>query len=184
VVVERGLLNLQTYRDPRFGGRWVSGGVSSAPALKQTYGKYELRFRMDRGRGVAVVLLLWPSGNTWPPEIDFAEDGGTSNSRREMSATLHYGASNSAIQRTVHADFTHWHVMGVEWTPGKLVYTLDGRRWASVRGTQVPSEPMELDMQTQAGTCSDRYAPCPDSSTPSKVSLQVDWVVAYARRGG
>jgi hypothetical protein len=182
VVVRNGILNLETYRDPRFGGRWVSGGVSSAPALKQTYGKYEVRFRMDPGKGVSAVLLLWPSGDGWPPEIDFAEDGGVTNARTKMSATFHYGADDHQIQRTVHVDFTRWHTMGVEWTPGRLVYTLDGRRWAAVRHRDVPDEPMELDLQTQAGTCGDRYAPCPDATTPPRVTLQVAWVVAYAYR--
>jgi hypothetical protein len=37
-------------------------------------------------------------------------------------------------------------------------------------------------MQAQAGTCGDRYAPCPDASTPGHVTLQVDRVVAYAYR--
>jgi hypothetical protein len=41
---------------------------------------------------------------------------------------------------------------------------------------------MELDLQAQAGTCGVAYAPCPDRSTPAHVDLQVDWVVAYARR--
>jgi glycosyl hydrolase family 16 len=181
-VVRGGVLNLETYRDPRFGGRWVSGGVSSARALHQTYGKYEVRFRMGSGKGVAAVLLLWPTRDSWPPEVDFAEDSGVTNARSTMSATLHYGADNNQIQRTVSADFTRWHTMGVEWTPGQLVYTLDSRPWAAVREPHVPHVPMEMDMQTQAGTCGDKNAPCPDSSTPAHVNLQVAWVVAYAYR--
>jgi len=182
VVVRRGVLELTTYRDPRFGGRWVSGGVSNARSLKQTYGKYLVRFRVDAGRGVAFALLLWPVRDVWPPEIDFAEDGGTRGGRSAATATLHYGAHDSIVQRTVHADFSRWHVMGVEWLPGRLVYTIDGRRWATVRSRGVPDEPMELALQTQAGTCGDAYAPCPDATTPANVTMQVDWVVAYARR--
>jgi beta-glucanase (GH16 family) len=182
VVVRRGILNLRTYRDARHGDRWVSGGVSSAHALRQRYGRYLVRFRMDSGKGVAGVLLLWPSADHWPPEIDFAEDGGTGNRRDSMSATLHYGSANRQIQRTVRADFTHWHTMGVEWTPRRLVYTLDGRAWAALRSRHVPSERMELDIQTQAGTCGDRFAPCPERSTPRRVDMQVDWVKAYAYR--
>src|SRR3954452_7933813 len=182
VVVRHGVLQLRTYRDRRFGDRWVSGGVSSARALRQRYGKYLVRFRMDAGRGVAGVLLLWPSAEHWPPEIDFAEDGGHSRHRRSMTASLHYGARNHQVQRTVRADFTRWHTIGVEWTPRRLVYTLDGRRWGRVRGHRVPAERMELDMQTQAGTCGDRWAPCPDGSTPRRVDMEIDWVAAYARR--
>jgi beta-glucanase (GH16 family) len=177
VVVHDGMLELQNYRDPALGGRWVSGGLSSARALKQTYGKYLVRFRMDPGYGIAGIVLLWPSNGGWPPEIDFAEDGG--GNRRETTATLHYGASDLQIARSVTTDFSTWHTVGVEWTAGRLVYTLDGAQWATVSGSQVPSEPMEMDIQTQAGTCGQAATPCPDGSTPDHVNLQVDWVVAY-----
>lgn len=182
VVVRNGVLNLETYRDRRYGGRWVSGGLSNARALKRTYGRYEVRFRMDAGKGVAGILLLWPVRDHWPPEIDFAEDGGRTGRRHSMSATLHYGEENHIIQREVRADFTRWHTMGVVWTPSKLVYTLDGRPWGRVSSRHVPSEPMELAMQTQAGTCGDRYAPCPDSTTPAEVNMQIDWVRVFANR--
>jgi beta-glucanase (GH16 family) len=182
VVVRHGVLNLETYRDPRFGGRWVSGGVSSAPALSQTYGKYEVRLHIDPGKGVAFVALLWPSQAGWPPEIDFAENGGEASGRGHVTATLHYGADDTQVQRTLAANFTHWHVLGVEWTPGTLVYTIDGRRWAVMRSGAVPAQPMEMDLQTQAGTCGDASAPCPDSSTPAHVGAQIDWVAAYAYR--
>ena len=182
VTVGNGRLRLETYRDQRFGGRWVSGGVSSSHGLRQRYGKYLVRFRMDGGKGVAGIMLLWPVRDHWPPEIDFAETGGMDGARGEISATLHYGAENHQIQRTVRGDFTRWHVMGVEWTPRRLVYTLDGKPWATVRGARVPSERMEMDVQTQAGTCGDQYAPCPDSTTPAHVNMEVDWVVAYAYR--
>jgi hypothetical protein len=184
VVVRNGSLYLETYRDARFGGRWVSGGVANPRALRQTYGKYLVRFRLQRGRGVLSALLLWPVADVWPPEIDFAENGGARSARNRMTATLHHSSDDIMIQRSVRRDFASWHVMGVEWTPGKLVYTLDGRRWATVRSVHVPDQPMELALQTQAGTCGDRYAPCPDASTPRQVDMQVDWVVAYAYRPG
>jgi beta-glucanase (GH16 family) len=183
-VVRHGILNLESYRDPRFGDRWVSAGVSSAPALKQTYGKYELRLRMGRGRGISMVALLWPVRDVWPPEIDFAENGGESNQRKHVTATLHYGRDNRQIQRTVHANFARWHVVGVEWTPGRLVYTLDGHRWATVTSHAVPAQAMELDVQAQAGTCGDVYDPCPGPETPAHVNAQIDWVAAWSYRPG
>jgi beta-glucanase (GH16 family) len=183
VVARAGIVHLQTYLDPRFDNRWVSGGMSNSHALKQTYGKYLVRFRATPGYGVSNVLLLWPVADHWPPEVDFAEDGGTTGGRPSMSATLHYGVDNNQIQRSVSADFTRWHIMGVEWTPGKLVYTLDGRNWATVVSPFVPDEPMEFAIQAQAGTCGDVYTPCPNATTPPLVDLQVDWVTAYAYVG-
>jgi beta-glucanase (GH16 family) len=182
VVTRDGRLRLETYRDARFGNRWVSGGLSSSHAVKQKYGRYDVRFRMDRGVGVAGVLLLWPVRDAWPPEIDFAETGGMRDARDEMSATLHYGADDHQVQRSVRADFTRWHTMGVRWTPRKLEYTLDGRIWATVRHPRVPAERMEFAMQTQAGTCGDHWAPCPDRTTPKNVVMEVDWVRVYAYR--
>ena len=35
--------------------RWVSGGMSSSHALKQTYGKYLVRFRATKGYGVSNI---------------------------------------------------------------------------------------------------------------------------------
>jgi beta-glucanase (GH16 family) len=179
-VVKHGILHLEAYRDPVFGGRWAAAGVSSAPAVRQTYGKYEVRFRADPGAGVAWSLLLWPSHGGWPPEIDFAEDGGRAGARDHIAATLHYGADDRQIQRTVRGRFSSWHVAGVEWTPGRLVYTLDHRVWARVTSVDVPHEPMEMDMQAQTGTCGDPLAPCPDASTPARVRLDVDWVAIWA----
>jgi beta-glucanase (GH16 family) len=180
VAVSHHALMLETYRDPEFGGRWVSGGVSSAPALAQTYGKYEVTFRVGAGRGVDAVLLLWPADNRWPPEIDFAENAGTSTDRDWMTATLHYGVGNHQLAFSVRADFSRWHTIGVQWTPQRLVYTLDGRTWARLKSDHVPSRPMVLDMQSQAGTCGQRYFPCPDRTTPRDVVLEVRRVVAYA----
>ena len=95
------------------------------------------------------------------PEIDFAENGGQTNSRKGVTVTLHYGTDNSQIQRSVRADFTRWHVVGAQSTAGLLVCTFDGQRWATVHGGAVPSQPTEMDIQAQAGTCGDRYAPAP-----------------------
>jgi hypothetical protein len=183
VEVGGGVVALRTYRDPRHGNRWVSGGMSSARGLTQRYGRYDVRFRMDSGYGIASVLLLWPTADHWPPEIDFAEHGGKSTARDRMTATLHYGEDDQIVQRTVHADFTRWHTMGVEWTPGRLVYTLDGRPWATVEHPGVPAETMELDAQTQAGTEGDFWNPAPDASTPAEVDMEIDWAVAYAPAG-
>jgi hypothetical protein len=183
VVVKNGVLNLESYVDPAHANPanrtgYVSGGVSSAPGLRQAFGKYLVRFRIDKGDGIAGVLLLWPSNDVWPPEIDFGEDGG--GNRTRTTATLHYGTSDDQIARSVSADFSQWHTLGVEWTAGQLTFTLDGAPWATIASSEVPSENMEMDLQTQAGTCGDQINPCPDASTPAMVDMQVDWVVAYA----
>jgi beta-glucanase (GH16 family) len=185
VSVAGGQLVIGAYKDPADNAwdagpnTYVTGGISSSPSFAQTYGKYLVRFRFDPGVGIAHAILLWPQSNAWPPEIDFSEDNGAN--RQTDYATLHYGAGNTQIQQKTKVDLTQWHTLGVEWTPGRLVYTLDGRNWATVSNANVPSTPMVLDIQTQAWACgTSTWEQCPNSTTPAHVNLHVDWVVAYA----
>ena len=170
------------YRDPVDRSLWASGGVSSAAALAQTYGKYLVRLRFSSGHGISHAVLLVPADGSWPPEIDFSEDNG--GDRNVDYATLHSGPRNTMVQRSVATDLTQWHTWGVEWTHEKLVYTLDGHEWASMSGASVPSVPMVLDIQDQAWACgTNAWEACPDASTPTNVDLNVDWVAAYAPAG-
>jgi len=175
VQVNTGLLELQGYKDA---GKDASGGLAAWSATQQTYGKYEVRFRADVGNGYGYVFLLWPAAENWPigGEIDFGEDGG--GDRQGLSATLHYGADNSQIARQLKADFTQWHTIGVEWTKGSIVYTLDGKPWANVTGSMVPSTPMFLAMQQQALPCT-QWSVCVDSTTPARTDIDIDWVSVY-----
>ena len=174
VVAKGGLLRLQNYRDPAYGGRWVSAGVSMGRSLNQTYGRYRVRFRIKKGRGIGMCIFLWPRSG-WPPEVDFAEESSAVGKRRWETSTLHYGSHNTEIHHRVHADFTKWHTIGVNWTPGKLVYMLDGRAWSQITGSHVPDVPMHIGLQTHVGT-NGQTGPNPDSTTPAKVALQIDWI--------
>lgn len=177
VKVTHGMLVLSAYRDPSHGGAWVTGGVSSAPGLVQTYGKYLVRFRMDAGIGVSHALLLFPADNSWPPEIDFSEDNGSGSAG--ALATLHYGAEDKRQYAKLPIDVTQWHTLGVEWLPGSLAFTVDGRVWFRIHGPQVPALPMAMDIQEATWPCQGSWGRCPDFTTPKVVNLDVDWVVAY-----
>ena len=179
VSVSGGELVLAGYRDPADGGRWATAGVSSSLGLSQTYGKYLVRLRFDRGVGVAHTILLWPTDNASQPEIDFSEDNGAN--RQTDYETLHPAPLGPQIQHATAVDLSQWHTFGVEWTPGRLVYTLDGRDTSVVTGAHVPSTPMVMDIQTQAWACgTSTWEQCPNATTPAHVNLYVDWAVAYS----
>ena len=178
VSVSNGELVITASRHPAHGGRWATGGVSSSPGLVQIYGKYLVRFRFDAGVGIAHALVLTPADGTWPPEVDFSEDNGSSH--RATLVTLHYRPRDRKISGEEAVDLRQWHTLGVEWTTGLLRYTLDGRTWFTTANPAVPRVPMALAIQTQAWPCAGTWAVCPGRSTPRVVSLRVDWVVAYA----
>lgn len=179
VEVADGKLKLHT---EKVNGAWNSGGVMNDVGGKTTYGKYLVRFRMDKANGVKYALLLWPTSGQWPMdgEIDFAEDGG--GSRKSTAGTLHWGttASHQQLQRNAKADFSKWHTVGVEWTPGKVVFTLDGKPYGTIKNSNAPTKPMNLALQTEAGSCG-QWMTCTDSTTPSTTTLEVDWVAVYTK---
>jgi hypothetical protein len=170
-VVSGGLLRLETYKDPAYNDKWVSGGVCQC-GQSQTYGAYFVRSRVT-GAGPTQVEMLWPAQNVWPPEIDFDETGGTTTG---TSATLHYGAVNNLDQRSLNINMTQWHTWGVIWTPKSITYVVDGHAWAAVTAVnEVPHQPMSLHLQQQTSCDLGFSYACPTAP----VSMLVDWVAAY-----
>jgi beta-glucanase (GH16 family) len=169
VVVNGGLLQLNTWQDPAYSNNWVAGGVCDC-GHSQTYGAYFVRSRTT-GPGPTVVQLLWPAASVWPPEIDFDESGGTTGG---TTSTVHFGASNNQDHRSVSIDMTQWHTWGVVWSPTAITYTVDGQVWASVNvPSEIPNQAMTLDIDQQTW-CSTGTA-CPTSPQ----SQLVDWVAEY-----
>jgi len=179
VQVTDGKLRLNT---SKVNGVWTSGGVMNSSSARTTYGKYEVRFRMAKANGVKYALLLWPASKQWPMdgEIDFAEDGG--GARTTTSGTLHWGTTSNhqQAQRHARADFSHWHTVGVEWTPGKVTFTLDGAPYGTIQSSHAPTKPMDLALQAEAGSCG-HWMTCTDSTTPAWTALEIDWVAVYTR---
>lgn len=158
---------LHGYRE---GGNFVTAGMMEV-TNPQLYGKYLVRARFDRGAGISHVLILWPTAETWPPEVDFSEG----ESRTRTMATSHWDANNDQTHLFVGVDLTQWHTYGVEWTPTRLTYTLDGHAWGSMTGLAVPHIPMNLAIQTQAL----RDVGPVSLATPRDVTYAVDWVSIY-----
>jgi hypothetical protein len=174
VLAKAGALRIRTYRDSAFGNAWVSGGVSMARILNQTYGRWVVRFRMRRGAGVGMDVALRPQGGG--TVVDWIEESSDHGALRNIeTATLHYGSTR--VHAHVKADFTLWHKMTLSWVPGRITVKIDGRIWADYR-SHIPSAPMHLTMQTNTGT-NGFSGVNPDSSTPALVPLQIDYVSVY-----
>jgi hypothetical protein len=178
-VVSGGILSLNTSRDPNYGNAWATGGVCycvAAPTYGAlTYGAFFVRSRVT-GPGPATVELLWPESNGWPPEIDFNETDGTTNS---TTSTVHWGPSNTYFRVvSKQIDMTKWHTWGVIWTPNSIIYTVDGVVWSSVssNSAQIPDVPMHLAIQQQTWCGGSPVWACPTSPQ----SMQINWVALYS----
>lgn len=152
---------------------------SSAPK-NLTYGRYEIRAKMDVGNGFGPALLLWPNSNVWPAdgEIDISEI--PQGARTSSHFTVHYGSNNSQIGFSSTSDFSQWHTFGLEWEPDHITYFLDGVPMKTITTpAAIPTKAMHLAIQNDAGATG-HWIAAPDSSSPPQIDLHVDWVKVYA----
>ena len=188
VVVGGGELVLKTYRDPAactdpascplFNDE-VSGGVKSK--FTQTYGKFLIRVRTRPVADVSFSALLWPKSNVSPPETDFALEGGAPH-LTTIGAMLKFGAPLTVVPDSVKARPAKWHTLGVVWSPGKLRYTIDGHVWATEVNANVSTVPMNIVLQSQTDCQSVTMQTCKAPWASNEPSVDIAWVVAYARR--
>jgi hypothetical protein len=136
----------------------------------QTYGRYEVRFKVDPGMtGWKSAWLLWPDDDVWPAhgEIDWPEGDLTG----DMEGFMHYADRNGGQDwAPSHVAFaSDWHTATTEWLPGSVKYYLDGNPIGTFT-TKVSSYPMHWVLQSESGS----------SSRPTGSGhIKIDWAVIY-----
>ncbi len=189
--VENGHLVIRTqYQD----GQWSAGGASSADAFAASRGRWEVRAKFPRGKGIGYAFLLWPEDKSWPPEIDFAE--GRVNGPR-VSGTYHWGDSteegHKQDQRVFdNTDMGGWHTYGVIVEDDYIVFTFDGQEWGRITrddvGEGITDKRMWFGVQTGAmdpNGKANQYETVdggvPGPLTPAVSDIQIDYVAHYTR---
>lgn len=204
VRVEDGFLWLTAIRETYTGtGPWMngasktseftSGKIESLGKAEFQYGKIEARIRMPRNLGTwpAFWMLgrkLFEPGVGWPKcgEIDIMEHA---NVHDWIGAAIHTEAYNHTIgtQKTGSIPITNYdtefHVYGVEWTPTKLAFSLNGNVYFTVTKAALGSsqaewpfdQPFWLILNLAVGGA---WGGDPTGGTYPSV-MQVDWVRVY-----
>jgi beta-glucanase (GH16 family) len=166
----------------------LSGGLCWCGG-DQTYGLWQVRARFEPGRGYGQAILLWPRSDRWPQdgELDFVET--PEPAKTVAHATIHWDAGGDEIDtRTLHGDFTAWHVYTVEWRPDRVRMFVDHTlTYDSARSGDhptIPSTPMHLAIQQEPGPFGVNWVPSPDPTTPDRVTMHIDWVRRYQATAG
>jgi len=155
----------------------VSGGLASR--FNGKYGRYEVRAKVDRGNGFGSAILLWPTSERWPIEGEMDISEVPKGDRGFSGSYFHYNSNNTVVGHQENGDFSTWHTYALDWQPGKLTYYLDGRAVFTVNNGAVPSTNHFLALQFDVGA-KGAFIPPRDSSTPSSVTMHVDYVRVYA----
>ena len=206
VSVANGVLQLTAIRENYTGqGPWMSspkttaytsGLVESLNKVQPQYGKIEASMKIPRGAG------LWPAfwmmgvnyftpGVGWPAcgEIDIMEYSGASGGFTAAFHTEAYNYKNGGggitnVQGFSLGDYdTAFHVYGIEWTPTRVAFYVDGKVILEAKKSQMGSsaaqwpfdQPFWLKINLAIGGS---YGGDPSSGTFPKV-MEVDWVRIY-----
>lgn len=189
VSISEGTLRLTAERRATPGSdgkdyKFASGMVTTGPPahgepakLAFTYGTVEVRFRIPEGRGLWPAIWLLPASEESVPEIDMLEVLG----QNPGQLLMHFhpkdpSASTSGKIYDLPRGNTlagGWHTVSLDWTPGKLVYFLDGRQVWQLVGSQIPDEPMYLVMNLAVGG---EYPGPPDAGTKFPATFEIDHV--------
>jgi len=194
-TVAEGLLRIETKRETWTGPtnlpyhpehpsivtrNYTSAQVESKNKLSWTYGRFEIRARMEDTPGMLNALWMGAEGGDWPPEIDIAEILG--NDPAVLYMTNHYGTWSSQNMNSGSYDFERplsddFHVYGVEWEPGIIRWYLDGIEvFQSHEG--VPDEPFYLMFCPAVGP---NWTGKPSGESVFPLMFYVDWVRVYQR---
>ena len=162
---------------------YLSGLITSYDAFKFTYGYAETRAKFTHGRG------YWPAFwllNAYyvdaSPEIDIMEFIG--HNQDVMYHTYHYFDSDGELRSTKShpvpgIDFTaDFHTFAVEWSPGTLVFFVDGVETKRVVDINVSQQEMYILANQAVGGW---WAGSPDETTPVPGEYLIDYIRVYQR---
>jgi beta-glucanase (GH16 family) len=199
-AVQNSVLTIAAIRTPTDllgevqGCEWIGGALMTNTARADTtfrYGYYEIRARFPSpGRGMFPALWFYSAyqANTSAQsqaEIDLLEIFGNAGGSPWVTTLHERGSSGSGQQQAVSSrgdDTTQWHTYGLHWTASALQLYLDRRPVGTVTGAEASyfaecAMSIRLDYSMNATW----FAPgnAADSSTPDRLTMEVDYVRKY-----
>lgn len=158
---------------------YTSGALITKTKAHFLYGKFEIRAMFPKGAGFIPAIWMLPSNGRLFPEIDIAEIIG--QNPNELWNVVHDEKQEKHVREynmTTTVDLTKdYHVYGIEWTPSKIVYTLDGKVIFTGKKL-IPQEAMYLYIN--AGVGGD-WVGEPNKYTRFPNAMLIDYVRYYVR---
>ena len=141
------------------------------------YGQVGISVRLDSstGRGYKIAFLLWPKTNQWTNEVDFPEvdpDFATPVRALSLNTTTDKGTHGFSGKSStgVYLTDNQYHTFLLDWEPGKMTASIDGKVVENFPVKSIPTQPMRLSLQAEGWI---KEGPVPASTTDI---LEVPWV--------
>lgn len=154
------------------GYRYTSGVITTQPSFAQTYGYFEMRAKLPRGKGVWPAFWLLPADLSWPPEVDIMESVGDPS---KYYVTYHSSvAKDGGTEVPISPDA--FHTFAVSWDSKDVIWFVDGREVKRLPTPADMHKPMFMVANLALGG---DWAGQPDASTPFPAKLSIDYIRAY-----
>lgn len=177
-------------REQFWGYEAICGMLDGSGSHGQTYGYWEVRFRMaSLSAGQQVSIWLTPTDGAWPPELDLVEAVGTNRAvptaeRNRFRFAGHYlGVDGLPADEFVYPTVRRpegWHEAGIDWRPDRVTWYLDGQEVFRLPGDKFGTEPMSLMITPEV---SSNWAGPTGNATSWPLEVQVDYVRIYQLQG-
>lgn len=173
--------------------RVLTSAIETSGKFSFQYGKVEVRMKTNNLRGNQSAVWMKPSVD-YPKiygEIDIAE---TCGDLGVIQQTVHSQQTVVLKKKTAQNAFRtklaleKWHVYGVEWSPDKLIYTVDGKITAVYRkskdkqdladGQWTFDRPFFLILSQSLG--SGKYE-CMVPDLKKTYETRIDWIRVYQK---
>lgn len=173
--VRGGKLFLRAEKKPQGGLPYTSGMICSYGKFSQTYGRFEIRARFPKGKGLWPAFWLLPASKKWPPEIDILEILG--HDLNTIYFTNHWRNAEGRVPNEQGllrgVDFSkEFHTITLDWTPEFLAWSVDGTERFRTRN-HVPQEPMFVVANLAVGG---DWPGFPDATTPFPSEMEIDYI--------
>ena len=163
---------------------FLSGLITSYDAFRFLYGRVEARAKMPAGKGLwsAFWLLNGYYNEDQPedPEIDIIEAIG--DLVTTANHAYHYNSPAGRMSRemrTTMPDFSaDFHTYAVDWSPGRIIYYIDGQETHRIVGPEVSSEQMYILANLAVGG---NFPGSPDESTQYPATFEIDYIRVWQR---
>ena len=190
--IDNGTLLIQCLHDNWNGHEYTSASVSTENKVRLTYGRYEMRAKIDVRSGSWPAWWLWsrPDAAGWPKEgeIDMMEFHSRDGRQCLFNVVDGNGKFTTRTRRLATLGGDRWakeyHVWTMDWTPDKIDLSLDGTLMnhfpvaladgTGPNGTNPYRNPGTKKMvlnEALGGSCGGAF-----QATDCPFDLRVDWV--------
>lgn len=154
---------------------YTSGRIESTDRFAQRYGRVAARIRLPAGKGIWPAFWL-RSARLSDGEIDVVEPIGSKPNLVQgfTHGKGHKGIASIRLPKPFSAEY---HTYGVDWTPQRVVWWMDGKPYGEYRYSSYElDQPHWMILNVQVGG---NYPKPPNAKTRFPARMEVDWVRVY-----